>query len=86
MPDPDIDLTQEIVDLANSPVEVEFDGQRVRKHSIKDMIAAQKFLNSNDAITQLSNGTAMFGGFRINAPGPRGGGGSFHQEVPDDYS
>jgi hypothetical protein len=71
MSDP-TDLTSSIVDNATSPNSVTLDGQTSTSNKLTDQIAAQKFLQANNNVAALSNGTAMFGGFSVNAPGPRG--------------
>jgi hypothetical protein len=49
-------LEQKIKDNASGPKSAESDGQKVEQHSIADQIAADRYLNSKQAVKKASSG------------------------------
>ena len=49
-------ITETIVKNAVGPKSAEVDGQRVEQHSLKDQIAADKYLASKDAMKRRGSG------------------------------
>ena len=49
-------MTETIVKNAVGPKSAEVDGQRVEQHSLKDQIAADKYLASKDAMKRRGSG------------------------------
>jgi hypothetical protein len=49
-------LEQKIKDNASGPKSAESDGQKVEQHSIADQIAADRYLNSKQAMKKRSPG------------------------------
>lgn len=50
------ELEQKIKDNASGPKSAESDGQKVEQHSIADQIAADRYLNSKQAVKNKSLG------------------------------
>ena len=49
-------ITETIVKNASGPKSAEVDGQRVEQHSLKDQIAADKYLASKNAVKKRGSG------------------------------
>lgn len=49
-------ITETIVKNAVGPKSAEVDGQRVEQHSLKDQIAADKYLASKEAVKRRGSG------------------------------
>ena len=43
----------------NQPKSVEIDGQKIEQHSLKDQIAADRYVKSQDAIKQKNRGLKL---------------------------
>ena len=50
------ELEQKIKDNASGPKSAESDGQKVEQHSIADQIAADRYLNSKQAVKRAGSG------------------------------
>ena len=50
------ELEQKIKDNASGPKSAESDGQKVEQHSIADQIAADRYLNSKQAMRKHTQG------------------------------
>lgn len=63
------DLSSNIETNAGNPAEAEVDGLKAKQHSLKDQIAADKHLKSDDAVGELANGKLPIQLFKFKPPG-----------------
>ena len=62
----DTNLEQKIKDNASGPKSAESDGQKVEQHSIADQIAADRYLNSKQAVKKADSGLKIS---KMSSPG-----------------
>lgn len=63
------DLTDDIEELAANPKKIWTDGLLVEEHSLKDQIAADKYLRQQGASTDSAAGKLPIQLFKIKPPG-----------------